>query len=293
MTNFKTVDSFIADLTSSNYFKDNVHLVDDVSIYRWIKMELKKFGRNVMQKKDFVVQIKNNRGETPTDYGQLSLAVYCEISSAYVNAKKDTLLSENIYVERLEEDYLRDKVFFNYKEDCDNCKTEHKVTEKVYLENNHHIIYNYKNPIYVKLGRDVIRGGCTDKCINRNVLDSPYSINIKGDTIYSNFRSGSLYMEYYALPICENGLPIIPYTENGYLEEYLEYVVKRKILEDAVMSGDAANLLTMFQYYVQKEKELKELARQDVSKFSLKMFWNAISKRRTDMAKYEINLGNF
>lgn len=57
------------------------------------------------------------------------------------------------------------------------------------------------------------------------------------------------------------------------------------------MSKDAANLITMFQYYVQKEKELFDRAIADTSPFSMKTFWDTIAKRRTDMAKFDVNLG--
>ena len=58
------LEEFIADLTSSNYFKDNSQLVDEASI-RWVFLKLKNFGRNVMDKYERVIHVDNYRAELP------------------------------------------------------------------------------------------------------------------------------------------------------------------------------------------------------------------------------------
>ena len=72
------LEEFIADLTSSNYFKDNPQLVDEASIARWVFLKLKNFGRNVMDKYERVIHIDNFRAELPENFASLSLAVFCE-----------------------------------------------------------------------------------------------------------------------------------------------------------------------------------------------------------------------
>ena len=41
------LEEFIADLTSSNYFKDNPQLVDEASIARWVFLKLKNFQKTI------------------------------------------------------------------------------------------------------------------------------------------------------------------------------------------------------------------------------------------------------
>lgn len=300
MGEYKTIDSFIAELKSSNFFKDNPHLIDESSIYRWVNMALKKFGTNIMDKRESVSHINNYKGTTPSDFGKIALAVYCEPYSCHIKGSKEKVLQSRVWVDRVETEYAYDRIYFNDVCEFENChkdcecknrqKSTNHIVEKLSIDlNDYH--FHYRNPQYVKLGRDVIRESCMDACINRGVKDSPYSINIKGQMIYANFRKGAIYMEYYGLPQDEDGVPIIPHSQNGYLEEYIEYNVKRKILEDAIMSKDASNLITMFQFYNQKENELYERAISDTSPLNMKSFWKAISVRRKDMAKYNINLG--
>lgn len=291
--NYKTADSLIAEISGSEFFKDNPNLIDKVSIYRWIFLTLKQFGMNVMQKESKVVEIENYRGQLDTNFGKLALAVFCEKDKCRVIGNKERLLNTYFYKNRIETNYIIESVQKNDNSCAEKkCKTKEKhIIEKFYIHDDCEVELHFKRPCYVKLGRDVLRGACTDDCVNRNVIDSPYSINIKGNTLYANFKEGSLYIEYYGLPQNEDGIPILPETNRGYLEQYVEYTVKRRILEDASMSKDATNLQNMFQYYVGKEQELERKAKSDTANISMKAMWKSIEANRQRIKNYDINLG--
>jgi hypothetical protein len=290
---YKTADQFIADITSSNYFRDNPHVIDEVSIYRWIHQLLQQFGLNIMQKKDFVVKVDKYRGQLPEDFGVLSLAVFCEFDRAKVYGDEKKLYHSSIIKARYEDYYIQSDLVDVCEYKCEDVCPEPKVDiiEKWYIDDSCRGEIYYKNPKYVKLGRDVLRSGCTSDCVNRNVKDSPYSINIVGKNIHANFPEGKLFLEYYATPTDEENKPIIPHTKNGYLEQYLEYAIKRRILEDAMWSKDAKDLFTMFNFTVQQEDILRGRALSDVSNIGMQALWNAINVRRNDMSKFHVNLG--
>lgn len=285
-----SLDGLIAEIASSNYFKDNPHLIDKPAIYRWVNNSLKKFGRNILQKYSKVVEVKDYRADLGCDFGQLNLAVHCQKDACKIRGNKDRLIETYFYRDRIE------KTYFIQNEEITTCdepviKEEKRICEKFYIHDECDVTLYYKNPIYVTLGRDVLSESCTKDCFNRKIKDSPYSINIKGQTLYANFREGDLYVEYYSLPIDEEGIPIIPKTSNGYLEEYIEYMIKRRILEDAMMSKDAQNLQGMFQYYVQEERRLFDKALKETSPFNMQALWKAIEHRRRDILNYNLNLG--
>jgi hypothetical protein len=290
---YKTADQFIADITASQYFKDNPHVVDEVSIYRWIHQLLQQFGLNIMQKKDIVVDVKKYRGQLPEDFGRLSLAAFCEFDRAKIFGDKNRLYHSSIIRARYEDYYIQTDLVDTCEYKCEDLCPPPKVdiVEKWYVDDSCRGEIHYKNPMYVKLGRDVLRSGCTSDCINRNIKDSPYSINIKGLEVQANFPEGKLYIEYYATPTDEEGKPIIPDTKNGYLEQYMEYAIKRRILEDAMWSKDAKDLFTIFNFTVQQEEVLRGRALSDVSNIGLQALWNAINVRRNDMRKFQVNLG--
>ena len=86
-------------------------------------------------------------------------------------------------------------------------------------------------------------------------------------------------------------LPVIPITPNGYLEEYLEYHVKRKILEDAMLSDDTVNKQYIYSSYMQQETDLH--AKQKL--ILLKLIWLRYLKQWVTigfrMHKYDVYLG--
>lgn len=296
MDGYKEIESFIADITDSEFFKDHPNIINRASIYRWVSLALKQFGLNIMQKKSTVVEIENYRGYLPQDFGKLSLAVFCEKHGYRIGGDKQTCEKSFVYKDKVLSGYFP-TADINDQTGCgDNCNDNdaecQEIVERYEVADDSYIDFYYNNPIYVSVSRDVIHDACVGDCVNKYVQDKVFSINIKGTTIYARFKGGSLYVEYYAIPADEEGNPVIPETDNGYLESYIEYHVKRRILEDSILSQDTQNRFTIFQFFEQKEQELEGKAQRDVSPFTLESFWKAIEKRRADVAKFNINLGN-
>jgi hypothetical protein len=174
---------------------------------------------------------------------------------------------------------------------CKDGSCADRVVENLYLDPTTNVNVLYRNPVYVKIGHDLIRSQCEASCINRHVKDSPYSINIKGNTVYANFKKGALYVQYYGIPMDDDCLPVIPITPNGYLEEYLEYNVKRKILEDAMLSDDTVNKQYIYSSYLQQETDLFNKAKADTSKIDMVALFKAMGNNRFRMHKYDVYLG--
>lgn len=286
------LSEFIADLASTNWLKDNPQLLDENSIARWVYLELRGFGRNVMTQYEDVVHINNFRGEMPDNFASLNLAVYCEADFvSYPKGVDPIKVQTRLIGERITMPEI------TLCEDCtpieDTTRCGERIIENLYLDATERIDVHYKNYNYVKLGPDLVRSHCSTDCINRNVKDSPYSINIKGTTIYSNFKKGSLYVRYYGLPMDEDCLPVIPDTPNKFLEKYLEVNVKRRILEDAMLSKDSTNQQTIFNWLVQQELDLYNKAKADTSGINMLAMFKAIGNNRKRLQKYNINLGTF
>lgn len=285
-------EAIIAEAFSSRFFKANPHLIDKASIYRWVSLALKKFGTNIMEKREKVIHVKDGRYDLGIDFGLLSLAVWCEPESFFVKgANKDKLLNTFYYKQRIVGTGLEK----NECRDIDqNCIQTECIEERYYLhtDEDSYITTYFKNPVYVKLGKQTMREACADNCRNKYVSDCDYTINIKGQTLYATgFKEGSIYLEYYALPVEEiNGqqVPLIPKTFQGYLEEFIELHIKRKTLEDAILSDDAQNKITIYQTWYEQEKEAKALALADTSPIGMESIWNAINRKRLDFCKYDL-----
>lgn len=275
------IDNFIADITSSNYFKDNPHLVDTLSIKRWVDLAMKSMGKKVMTPKSKVVHVQNYKAFLGKEYGGLKLAAWCKADNYKIIGNYNRVRETPLYRERIE------KTNFTCAEG-ETISTEKTITEKILVDDGE-IHLKYRDPVYVKLGRNVVHDKCNKGCLSNN--ESPYSINIYDKEVNANFKEGHLYIEYYALPYTEDGDILIPESDLGYFEQYLEAMVKRNILEEAMMSKDSTSLSTMFSYYLQKESDLETKARKDLSPIGLQSFWNLIDEKYNYNKKYQINLG--
>jgi hypothetical protein len=293
MVELVSLENLISEVASQPYFKDNPHLIDKAAIYRWVTMALGNFGRNIMQKQEAVIHIQNYKGLKPKGFKQLSLAIKLDLAGINVNTEdKSVMQGSFMWKERIEKYNLEDTVDFNCEETCEKKTYEKTIVENFYLRPDVLATARYINPLYLKIGDDLL-GSCDSDCVNRFNYDSRFQINIKGDFVNANFKNGVIYLRYWGLPIDDDGLPLIPDTENHSVQHYLEYLIKRKLLEQAMWSKDAVNLQAMFQFTVQEEKNLLTTALRDTSPLSMKALWNAIDFKRKNVSKFNVNLGNY
>lgn len=285
-----TLEEFIADVTAPNFFKDNPHLVDKASIARWVYLHLKAFGRNVMDMYEEVIQIQNYKGEFPENFDSLSLAVFCEADTIEAPEDSDLVkVQTDFYRQKLS--CFEDQVCEGCMPQCDSGECTETIVEHLYVEGTKLKLY-YKNPTYVKISsRSLSSKSCAGDCVNRNVKNSPFSINVRGRHIDANFKEGFLYVRYYGMPMDEDCLPLIPSSPNGYLERYLEAVVRNNILEDAIWSDDAPNKQNIFSFSVQKEQDLFNKAKSDTSRIDMVAMHKAIGHNRRRRQAYFVNLG--
>lgn len=284
-------EEFLSEVLSDGWFRDNHHLVDSASVYRWIAIALRKFGQNIMQKEETMIKVENHRAELPLNFGNLSLAVLCDPYGYKVNKdKKDHFIKSYMWKERIESNCLEPN---ECVDSCPEMEKERVITERYYFRDEDEDDYAeifYRNPVYLKLGKNILKNRCTDDCANKYSFDPNYRIDIINQTAQTNFREGTIYMVYYALPADEEGLPIIPKTFNRTIENYLEYHVKRRILEDAIMSDDAPNKVQLLSYYRENERATLSEALKELSPLKLDSLWHTVNKLRSDMNRFDIRM---
>lgn len=285
-----SLHELIADLKATNWIKDNPQLLDESAIARWVYLELKGFGRGVQEQYEEMVHVDNYRAALPANFSNLNLALYCDVDFVQYPQGTDPIRVQN----RL----IAERIITPEIEVCDLCspiedknRCTDRIVENFYVEPTLKTNIYYKNFHYVTLGKDLLKTSCSPDCHNRKVLDSPYSINIKGTTLYANFQKGSLYIRYYGMPMDDDGLPLIPVTQNGKLEKYLEYHIKCRILEDAMLSKDSTNQQNIFSLLLQKEQDYYNQAKADVSKIDMAALFRAVGNNRRRMERFKVTLG--
>lgn len=278
-----SLDSFIAEIKSDLYSYNKAGLISDIDIYKYVMRGLKKFGGTIMTLQDHVVEVSNGHGVLPSNFYSLYIAYKCDRKGYYVKEPKyvDTLQQSYMWVERVEK-----KNIWNSCDPCCKEESEKTIVEKMYFRDVE-AEFHYHNPTILKLGKRTDFNSCHKDCRNRLVKDAPHEININGTTMYTNFNEGVVYLQYYGLPIDEEGRPYIPATAKGELETYLEYFVKRYLIEKLILNNDDINLRTMFQYYVQQENIQLGLALTEIKMLTPNSYRRLKNLNRSTMLKYE------
>ena len=118
---------------------------------------------------------------------------------------------------------------------------------------------NYKKIKYLKLGRTVDRKSCTTDCENFGISNEQDEITITGDKLRANFNEGSIHILYRGLPTNEEGEMELPETPNGYLEKYIEGLLKVETAERIITNGD--NVEGLMRLYSSWKQDLVVLKR--------------------------------
>lgn len=69
--------------------------------------------------------------------------------------------------------------------------------------------------------------------------DSPYTAYIQDGYIYTNYPHGNLYLNYQGMLEDDNGNLLVP--DHELLNEYYEYALKQRILENLIMNDETVN----------------------------------------------------
>lgn len=249
-----TFEQFASEIKSELSKYDNVGLIDDTLIMKQVYRGMNKFGVFPMEIYEDTLEVKNNKVKLPENFKALDLAIKCE---PYKVATEDrTVLLEDRMWSVLD----RSSASWDECSPCDITYTKDCIVEKVYLKTKTPAAtFYYNKPMLLKLTEGTSVGECTDTCKNKFVTSSPFEINIRNKTIYTNFKDGTIFVRYYGYHVDEEGMPYIPTSELGSMEEYLENKVKLAILEQILENGDdvpgdrAAQLL---QRRDQKDRDL-------------------------------------
>lgn len=284
-----TTESFIEEIKADFRKQSDAGLIDEASIYRDIVLGLKKFGNNIAELQETVVEVENGRALLPETFLTLYIAYLCEPLgySTKGTVEKHALQTSNVYVERVER-----STQWAICDPCCETTCEKVITENVFINEGSSVNFHYHNPQLLSLGKSFNKNNCYDKCRNKYVRESPYEININKNTLHANFDKGSIYMQYYSLPQDEEGNLVIPNSFNGNLETYLEYYVKERLIERLILAGHGAGLDSMYSVISQKRSIALKNATSDLKMGSINpnRFRSRMRRlNRIETLKYSLN----
>lgn len=282
-----TLEEFIADIetTFANYAATGD--IDRNSIKGWVIECLRRFGKNICDKRETIVEIKNSRALLPETFKSLILAL--KLSPEENNEKKD---NKRLIVEkkRIENPAYFSDVTLDYY--IDNC-TSKIVTEKIYTH------YEYEGRCYNSEWLSLVKGFTGDsidsKCLNLNpiIRDAfPNKISITNRMLSTNFKEGMIYMQYNSLPTDEEtGEIAVPILSTGSIELYIKNYVKIRIAE--MLGINDKNPQTLKEWaglWIQQDRQLFIEAKSEANWANLNPNWSKkyYNKNRQNADRYNL-----
>lgn len=243
------INHLIAEVTNSLKQYKASNLIDETSLVTWTYSALKNFGQSVCILQEGVVQVESGQAPMPNNFHSLQMAVKCNPKGFYV-CEEDIPVIQNtlMWKERVERSSV-----WNSCAPCCKQESETVITENI-LINDKLISFYYESPMLLRLGKSMKKDSCANTCKNLFTTQCEYEISIINQTLYTNFPSGTVYLQYYGLEKEEDGTLIIPDTPRGKLVEWLQSHLKRRIIEDIFTNGDDPSAGTLLQYWSQKEQ---------------------------------------
>lgn len=268
---YVTLDEFIAEFESlfKNYADTND--IDRLLIKTIVIEELRKFGKNICDKREDIIDIKNSQGLLPEDFKSLILALKLTPNEEVNNKpeQEKRLIIERQRIENPAEWTTTTRDYFvNY------CESK-VVTEKVYA-------YNEKigcvyTPHFLSLSKGFSNSTLDTNCLNLHPsIRNTYSdtISITNRTIRTNFREGKIYFQYNSLPMIDDEI-VIPIISTGDIKKYILNQAKIRVGEYLILSQlNTSGLKELMPMWLQSDRLLYISAKSEASWSGLNKDWD-------------------
>lgn len=252
---------FFAEIKSSLKQYDSANLIDETDVYNWMIQGMKRFGNLPTIQVEKSLEVKNRKVALPEGFKSLKMALKCEPDRFECDEKAQDVLQQYYFYKTWETNQTE----YSICEPCESTEKQTCVVEKVYFHNGGKAHFYYKQPEWLKLISYTKKDVDLTGCLNLQVKNSPYEISINNKTLYTNFNSGVIYMIYNGYPEDDEGFVEIPETDNGNLETFLQYYVKRNIVEQILGNSDnTTNEAQLYQLFQSQEQQYFSLAKTEL-----------------------------
>lgn len=230
---FRSADYIFSKIKRQFSSFDAVNILDDTDFPTYTAEVLSKLGLGVLKEDTALLNIVNGRAYLPDDFKSLHAAYKCKCSGNEIEHKH--LQNKSYFENDITCTVLKRSNSCKIDCDCQN-KIIQKITVKSYV-NEVCNTYNYNNVKLLRLSPNA-RKYCSDDCLNIHT-SSDSEITINNGSILTNFKDGDIFIEYYALSLDENNIPLIP--DIPAVERAIEWYIKWQVMLNYWLVDDLAN----------------------------------------------------
>ena len=244
-----SLEQFTAEIETSlsNYAESND--IDRQSIKTWVIQALRKFGKDICEKNETVVEVKNSRALLPETFKSLTFAVKVK-TKPFTEEESKQLVNEKSYIQN---PAIWDSLTNSYV--IDACQT-FITTEKVYSNVEHSKFYGYE---LLALSPHISKDTLDVNCFNLHPMISskPNENSISARTLSANFKEGYIFLRYNSLPSIDNEVAI-PIISTSEIYDYIFNLVRTNIAENIIANNKNAGsgLAQLYQMWKSSERTL-------------------------------------
>ena len=256
-----SLEQFTAEIETSlsNYAESND--IDRQSIKTWVIQALRKFGKNICEKNETVVEVKNSRALLPETFKSLTFAVKVK-TKPFTEEESKQLILERKFIEN---EAIWDSLTQSYI--TDYCTTK-IITEKVYSNVEPTKFYGYELlALTPHISKDVVDVNCFN--LHPYIANNkPNEISINNRSLSTNFKEGFIFLRFNSLPVGEDGEICVPILTTGDIYDYVFNLVRINIAENLIANNkNPSGLGQLYQTWVLGQRNLYNAA-QTESKMS-------------------------
>lgn len=224
---------------------DDLGLIDETTLELNLVNELKRFGSNIMENGNKVIEFSGGKAELPIGFSKLKKAIKVDPHRVELEEGVDDRWMTDYTVRRIiDTDYKWDN-----GSDSHYKKSYKDIVYKKLVKGSK-LRFHYKPLEVVALTRNFSKDSVANDCLNKKIenIKGCAEINIIGNYIYSNFTDGELYIEYERLPE-EDGeinVPDIPNLIN-YLINQLSFLALKSVWINEEVEGTVVQKMQFFQ----------------------------------------------
>jgi hypothetical protein len=181
-------------------------------------------GLRVHQEKTAVVEVERKRGKLPDDFYVLNFAMVCTrfvVEEPVIHGTH----TEEVLLCPLPENV--DPCDCNPKPCLTQCG-QHMVLKQSFKSETR--VYDRFEPIKLRDGKEISPGcpNLSNRCL--------HEAHLRNGWVYANFDCGNIFISYMGALEDEVGNLLVP--DHPFLNEYYEYAVKQRVLENMAFGGE-------------------------------------------------------
>ncbi len=226
----------------SSYFASGA--IDDVMFPRWADDCLKRFRKTAFKIEEVVLHIKDFKACLPPTFEGVREAWACTVFHSHPY--------ESATAQYYQTDCTLSAPYQASCDDCgltgDNCKVNYDVIHKIKGT----YMFSFRRTFLLTPGNMHAKSRCGEECPNIGA-STPYTFDIDGGNIVTNFHEGTIHLMYYSRPDSE-GDQLIP--DNWWFGDFLrKYIIFKCFSKLSNMVTDES-----FNQIMHKKQEAKQEA---------------------------------